>query len=237
MIGILFQLFASAALLWFVEKQPLTVLGVFPLRVRARQFIFGFFITACLCSLSQFLYSSLTASLWALEPVYTHLRLLNAIFKDVKSVLFEELIFRGALLYLAIKKLGTHKAILLSAIAFGVYHWFSFGAFGNPVLMTYVFLSTGLTGFVWALAFAKTKSMALPIGFHMGWNIFYNSVFSRGPWGSVMLVLNPSEPLVPLAGIPALINFILPNLIVPLLCLWYVLRTNKENNDIQKPGG
>jgi membrane protease YdiL (CAAX protease family) len=228
MIGIFIQLLVSAALLWFAEKQPITALGVFPLRVRARQFILGFVFTAFLCSLSKLFYSSVTSTSWVVNPAYTHLVFLKAIYQDVKSVLFEELLFRGALLYLAIKKLGMGKAILLSALAFGIYHWFSFGALGNPVLMIYVFLSTGLMGFVWALAFARTKSMALPIGLHLGWNVFLNSVFSKGPWGDVLLVLNPAESDNPLVGIPALINFILPILIIPLLCLWYIVKVKKE---------
>jgi membrane protease YdiL (CAAX protease family) len=47
------------------------------------------------------------------------------------SVLYEELIFRGVVLYILIKRIGEVKAILISCIAFGIYHWFSYGLFWN----------------------------------------------------------------------------------------------------------
>ncbi len=41
----------------------------------------------------------------------------------------------GEDLYIAIKKLGVTKACILSAICFGIYHWFSHEVIGNPVQM------------------------------------------------------------------------------------------------------
>ncbi len=52
---------------------------------------------------------------------------------NINSVLFEELLFRGYLLYKAIEWLGARKGCFLSAIAFGVYHWFSYGVIGNVI--------------------------------------------------------------------------------------------------------
>jgi membrane protease YdiL (CAAX protease family) len=107
---------------------------------------------------------------------------------DFKSVVTEELIFRGALLLILIRRIQTKKAILFSAIAFGVYHWFSFGIFGNPIPMFFVFVGTGLMGYSLALSFSKTKSMFMPIGLHLGWNFTFNSVFSKGPLGDGLIL-------------------------------------------------
>lgn len=227
MLGIFVQLIISAILLWVVEKKHLTALGVFPIGLRIRQFIFGFVITGALCVVVQLFSSSFTHSLWKPNPLFNHQVLIKSITLDLKSVLFEELIFRGALLYIAIQKLGSRKAISISAVAFGIYHWFSFNTWSNPLLMIYVFISTGIMGLVWAYAFSKTKSMALPIGFHLGWNMVYNSVFSKGPWGDVLLILEHTEDSIKLTGIISLLNFIMPTLFVPLF-IWAIIRKTKN---------
>ncbi|WP_371932082.1 CPBP family intramembrane glutamic endopeptidase [Mesobacillus subterraneus] len=146
------------------------------------QFALGFIFTATLCTLSQLLDSALTNTDWKLNENLSVIGTLNFLWWNVKSVVFEELIFRGALLYSAIRKWGARTGILLSAIAFGIYHWFTFGVLGNIVLMLVVFLMTSFSGLVWAYAFEKTKSMMLPIGLHLGWNFVFNSVFFKRPF-------------------------------------------------------
>lgn len=228
MIGILVQLIISAALLWFIEKQSLVALGPLPVLVRLRQFIFGFIISALLCTITQLFNSSFTHSIWKLNDLFDYSLLYNSLWLDAKSVLFEELLFRGALLYIAIKKLGSTKGVVLSAVAFGIYHWFSYNAFGNPIAMIYIFMATGLMGYVWAYSFSKTNSMALAIGLHLGWNVLFNSIFSKGSWGDVVFVLQQTEDTIQLTGIISLINFALPILIVPLISFWFVFRMGKQ---------
>ena len=75
----------------------------------------------------------------------------------------------------------------ISSIAFGIYHWFSFGILGSIIPMIVVFVGTGLMGYAWALSFSKTKSIAMPIGLHFGWNFTFNTVFSNGPLGNGIL--------------------------------------------------
>ncbi|MBL7872928.1 MAG: CPBP family intramembrane metalloprotease [Cyclobacteriaceae bacterium] len=234
MVGILVQLIISALLLWVVEQKNLTALGIFPAGLRVRQFILGFVVAGSLCAVAQLFYSSFTHSLWKINPFYSSQVLLKSIGLDLKSVLFEELIFRGALLYILIQKIGSRKAILLSAVAFGIYHWFSSNAWSNPVMMIYVFTSTGIMGLVWAFAFSRTKSMALPIGLHVGWNLFYNSVFSNGPWGDILLVLEQTEDSMQLTGVISLINFIMSTVLVPLF-IWFVVRKTKDGDTSGTP--
>ena len=137
------------------------------------------------------------------------------------SVLFEELIFRGALLYIAIKLIGITKACILSAVCFGIYHWFSYGAFGNPVQMLFIFLMTGFWGYMFAMAFARTRSLYLPIGLHFGWNLVSTVVFSNGPLGN-QLILKYNGLFLTI--IPSLIVFALQVFPLPVITFWYLRR-------------
>ena len=136
-----------------------------------------------------------SGSVWNINPTFTAAKFLSGSWWTMQSVLYEELIFRGALLYIAIQKIGEKRAVWLSAICFGIYHWFSMGAFGNWVVMTYLFVGTGIMGYIFALAYAKTKSLYLPIGLHFGWNLVNNIVFSQGPNGDQLLIIKRGDLL------------------------------------------
>jgi uncharacterized protein len=223
LLGIVVQLIISWILLYVFTKRNLFVLGITPVRTRCLQFFVGFIFTGVLCALIQYIDSLLTNTQWNLNSSVSFVAATNFLWWNIKSVVFEELIFRGALLFIAIQKLGARKGIILSAIAFGIYHWFSYGVIGDIVSMSVVFIMTSITGLVWALAFLKTESIALPIGLHLGWNFTYNSIFSKGPLGEQILVPLRGTDTIPLTGdLNFLINFILPNFIVPLLTYFLI---------------
>ena len=193
MTGILVGLIVSWILLHFIERESLTALITFPLTWDLKRFTAGFAITAILCCAVQILHSVLQES----KIVFTQTSpstILQMSWWDFKSVLTEELIFRGAVLYILIRRLGQPKAIAISAIAFGVYHWFSYGIFGNIVLMVVVFIGTATMGYALALAFAKTRSILMPIGLHFGWNFTLNTIFSKGPLGNGLLISHGGYP-------------------------------------------
>jgi len=195
MIGILVALSISWILLHLFEKKSILALGFFPISQRLKQFGIGFLLTALLCICVQFIETILKSSEWLINEKINGKMVWDMFYWDLMSVLTEDLIFRGAILFILIKKLGTTKGILISAIAFGIYHWFSFGIFGNIIPMFFVFIGTGLMGYVWALAFSKTESMAMPIGLHLGWNFTFNTIFSHGPLGNG-IILFESEKVI-----------------------------------------
>ncbi|WP_211316538.1 CPBP family intramembrane glutamic endopeptidase [Niabella yanshanensis] len=167
---------------------------------------------------------------WYYNRSYTFKGFLFNSWWVLKSVLFEELIFRGALLFIAIRKLGVQKACLLSAVAFGIYHWFSYNAFSNPDQMAIIFLMTGIFGYVIALAFAKTGSLYLPIGLHLGWNLANIILFSNGPLGHQILVrVNDLQ----LQGLPSLAVFLFQTLALPALSMVYLRFFVKKTKDIR----
>jgi len=228
MIGILVALAISWLLLFFIEKKNILSLGFLPLAKRLKQFLIGFLITALLCVAVQYLESFLKSSTWILNEKILSSIVLKSFFWDFKSVLTEELIFRGAILYILIKKIGVNKAVLISAVAFGIYHWFSYGVLGNIMAMTLVFIGTGLMGYAWAFAFAKTKSIMLPFGFHLGWNFVHNTLFSKGPLGELVMIAKGGNELT---GFTSLLNFVTGLIFVPILILIYVKYFVKDESE------
>ncbi|MCF1422305.1 CPBP family intramembrane glutamic endopeptidase [Mangrovimonas futianensis] len=219
MIGILVAIAISWLLLYFIENKTLSVLGIRPTPKRLKQFFLGFLITGILCVVVQYLEAHLKSSTWILNDNITSAIILKSLWWDFKSVFTEELIFRGALLYILIQKIGPSKGILISAIAFGVYHWFSYGVLGNVMAMILVFIGTGIMGYAWAWAFSKTKSMMLPFGLHLGWNVIYNTLFSKGPLGELILVSKGGNELTDWAS---LLNFVSGLVLVPILIIIYI---------------
>jgi len=230
MIGILIAIVISWLLLHLIEKKNILALGFLPLAKRLKQFFIGFLITATLCILVQYLQASLKSSTWTLNENITNGIILKSFWWDFKSVLTEELIFRGALLYVLIQKIGSKKSILISTIAFGIYHWFSYGVLGNVIAMILVFIGTGLMGYAWAWAFSKTKSIMLPFGLHLGWNFIYNTIFSKGPLGELVLISKGGNELTDWIS---LWNFVSGLFIVPILVLIYVKCFVKKETEIK----
>ena len=228
MVGILVILIISWIALHLIEKKNLLSLGVLPIAKRLKQFLIGFLITAILCVGVQYFEAFLKSSTWALNETITSSSVLKAFWWDARSVLTEELVFRGAILYLLIQRIGSNKAILISAIAFGIYHWFSFGVFGNIVAMIIVFIGTGLMGYAWAWAFAKTRSILLPFGFHLGWNFIHNTIFSKGPLGDLVLISQGGNQL---SDWVSLLNFVSGLVLVPIILLIYVKYFVKEDTE------
>lgn len=193
MLGIFVQLLISWLIIWLVEKGNLSFLGFYPTKKRLFGFAIFFLVTAICCSSDFFMRMIFAQQQWELNPKLTANLVLTGLWWNIKSVLFEELIFRGVLFYILIKKLGHTKAIIISAIAFGIYHWFSQGSFGNPVQMVITFVITGTMGLVYAYGYSKTFSLYIPIAMHLGWNVTSSVIFSQGNIGNQLFI--PVQPV------------------------------------------
>ena len=234
LVIIIVQIALSWILLRLFVKKDLTALGIKPLKTRSFQFFVGFVFTSLLCACVQIFDAILTSTNWEFSSDFTLIGALNELWWNVKAVIFEELIFRGALLYIFIHRFGAKMGILLSGITFGIYHWFTYGVLGDLSLMAVVFFITASTGLVWAYAFYKTKSISLPIGLHLGWNFTYNSIFSKGAWGGEPIFLVPDK--VELVSNPIhdiIVHLVLPYVVIILtwLLINYLGRKDLEIND------
>lgn len=196
MVGIVVQLLLSWLFMYFFERGNLSVLGLVPTRRRILDCAIYFLIAGAICASGFALKMLIAEWRWMLNPNASMALFFEGAWWNLKSVLFEELIFRGVLLYALIRKLGAMKAILISAAAFGMYHWFSHNAFGNPVAMAYEFVITGAMGLVLAYGYSKTWSLYIPIAIHLGWNLVQQSVFSSGQIGNQLFVEVLPRPIV-----------------------------------------
>src|SRR4051812_15293593 len=142
MAGIIVELVISWLLLWFICKKHISVLGFKPTKNRAANLVIGFLIAASCCTMYQIMTTAFIDNSWVLNKQLTGKTILESSRWTLVSVLYEELIFRGAILYIAIKKFGVTKACILSAACFGIYHWFTFNVLGNPFMMVITFLMT-----------------------------------------------------------------------------------------------
>lgn len=217
MVGIIVQLAISWLIIWIYEKGNLSFLGFYPTKKRNLDFILFFLITAFCCSSGFFLRMYFGKEVWKWNESLTTMIALNAIWWNIKSVLFEELIFRGVLFYILIKKLGVSKAIIISSVAFGIYHWFSQEVFGQPVQMAIIFLLTGIMGALYAYGYTKSFSLFIPCALHLGWNLTQGFIFSQGPIGKGMFVLANEQPVV---NVSYLVYFTI--LLTPILSTWII---------------
>jgi hypothetical protein len=187
MIGIVIILGASWLLLYLFEKKDLSVLWFTPYSERALQLLLGFGFICFIQSVLILLETFILSIDWELTSSIDPKNILESLWYHTKSALTEDLIFRGAALYIIAKRFSDRTAVLISAILFGIYHWFSYGMFGSGLIpMLYIFIITGVTGAVWAYSYFKTNSIFLALGFHIGWNFVSTLFLDNQPFGELL---------------------------------------------------
>lgn len=227
--GIIVQLVISWLLVWLVEKGDLRCLGFFPTRKRMGDFALFFLITAACAALGYLLRMWIAKQSWQLNPRLDALLIGKGVWFVLKSVLFEELIFRGVILYLLIKKAGPAWGILITSAAFGIYHWFSHELWGKPVQMAFEFFTSGAMGVVLAYGYYKTKSLYVPLAIHLAWNLVVMVIFSGDTIGGQLFTEILPRPLVTVSWFSFLAMLLVPLLSCLLINGW-VLKKYKVVN-------
>lgn len=232
MLGILIILLVSWLLLYAVDKEHLGPLGFLPVPKRLGQFVIGIVVIFCLRAVLTGLETWLTEVSWSRNSTTTPELVLSGTLYHLRSALTEELIFRGAVLYLLIKWLGKRWAILISSMTFGVYHIFSYGMLGAGLVPTlYVILLTGLMGGVWAYGYWKTGSVMLPFGLHFGWNFFTALFYHGSPYDSLWWVMTEQNELT--SGQSTVLTLIIN--FTPVLLTYLFIRyfVSEERTDLR----
>ncbi len=187
MIGLLVIVVISWCLLHFIEKKNINVLGIIPNQKRIQEFFIALLFITSIHSLSCYIEGVLLNINWQLNHKINYINIFNAFIYHFKSALTEDLIFRGAILYILIQRIGSNKAILISAICFGIYHLFSFSIKLDRIIpILYIFIVTGFAGYVWAYTFYKTKSIYMAFGFHLGVNLINTCIYKSQPYGELI---------------------------------------------------
>tara|TARA_Y100000385_G_C13052004_1_gene620224 strand:+ start:762 stop:1469 length:708 start_codon:yes stop_codon:yes gene_type:complete len=234
MLGVIVVFILSWLILWFVLKEHITALGIVPSFQRLKEFLWGFIPMAIFCVINLVGQAYLKNEHYIRNPDYGFNEGINGAWWTLKAALFEELIFRGAILYILIRYIGIVKGCMLSAIAFGIYHWFSYNMIGGRIIpMIYVFLLTGAGGWMFAYAFAKTKSLYAPLGLHFGWILVSIVFLSAGPLGNSLFI--PAGPTEQFGEWTNLVFFLWQAIIIPGFVTWVLMKKYPkiENQELE----
>ncbi|GAB3380256.1 lysostaphin resistance A-like protein [Lysobacter fragariae] len=103
-----------------------------------------------------------------LDPAHSIGALCAGLYTFVFVALFEELLFRGFLFQRLVDGAGVWVAQFALALLFALAHW------GNPdmhgAIKVWATIDIALAALMLGMAYLRTRSLALPIGLHLGWN-------------------------------------------------------------------
>jgi hypothetical protein len=202
----------SWLMVWLFDKHNLSVLGLMPTKGRLQLCFYLFMVTAICCSTAFFLKMYWAKEQYAINPKLTASLIFSELWNNFRAVLTEELLCRGVVLYILIKKLGQRWAIIISAVIFGLLHWLNTGVFGNVMQMSIVFIFTFCMGLLLAFSYAKTFSILIPFAIHFGWNLTQNFVFPDNQDGNHFLILAAQPPIVTVSWFVFFVMLLLPKI-------------------------
>jgi membrane protease YdiL (CAAX protease family) len=217
MIQLLGLLIISWGLIWLFEKKNLSVLGLTPTLDRLK-YVSVLFIVSAICSATAFLLRIYFAKEeYTITSSLTTSLVFGEIWNQFRMVLTEELLCRGAILYILIKRIGQSKSILISSTIFAVLHWLNAGIWGNAMQMIIVFTFTFTMGLLLAYSYAKTFSLLIPFAIHFGWNLIQNFIFPDTQTGNHIFILAVPPPSVTVSYLILFTMLLLPKISVILL--------------------
>lgn len=225
------QILGLVALSWIIlkvfAKENLAVLGLIPSKKIVFYFWILFFSSVFFSATAFFLKMYFTHEEYTVSKLYTLKSFCYEMGSQIRTVLTEELICRGALLYLLIKQFGNRAGILVSSLLFAVLHWLNSGVWGDIIQMTIVFVFTFAMGLLLAYSYAKTHSLLIPFAIHLGWNLTQNYIFPGTQNGTSILVLAKEPPTVTISYLAFFTMILFPKVAV-ILFNYLIIRTCKN---------
>jgi membrane protease YdiL (CAAX protease family) len=220
----------SWLLIWSFEKGNLSVLGLNPTKCRLKYFA-TLFIVSAICSSTAFLLRICFAKeVYTLNPTLSFISVSAEVWHQFRSVLTEELICRGVLLYILIKRTGPKWAVLISSLLFAGLHWLNDGVWGNMTQMIRLFSFTFIMGLLLAYSYAKTFSLLIPFAIHFGWNLIQNFIFPEKLTGIHIFTLAAPPPIVTVSYFVFFSMLLLPK--ISVLVLDYLILKTYPQTDI-----
>lgn len=212
MLQLIGLILISWLIIWLFTKANFSVLGLTPTTERLKYFAILFIVSGILSSTTFILRMYFAEEKYILTSKLTLDSILLETWHQFRTVMTEELICRGALLYILIKKIGQTKAIIISSVFFAVLHWINGGVWGNLIQMTIVFLFTFAMGLLLAFSYAKTFSLLIPFAIHFGWNLMQNYIFPDTANGNHIFILATPPPEVTISYLAFFTMLLLPKI-------------------------
>jgi membrane protease YdiL (CAAX protease family) len=227
MLQLIGLLAISWFLIWLFEKGNLSVLGLTPTKDRLKYFSILFIVSAILSATAFLLRMYFAKEEYTITQSLTPKSILLETWYQFRTVLTEELLCRGALLYILIKKIGKAKAVIISSIIFAVLHWINAGVWGNLTQMFIVFTFTFAMGLLLAYSYAKTFSLLIPFAIHFGWNLTQNYIFPDTATGNHIFTLAAPPPSVTISYIAFFTMLLLPKISV-IIVNYFIVKQYRQ---------
>jgi membrane protease YdiL (CAAX protease family) len=220
----------SWLLIWLFEKGNLSVLGLTPTKKRLKYFTILFISSAIFSATAFLLRIYFAKEEYTISQSLTTKSMLLETWCQFRTVLTEELLCRGVLLYILIKKIGQTKAVIISSIIFALLHWINAGVWGNLNQMTIVFAFTFVMGLLLAYSYARTFSLLIPFAIHYGWNLAQNYIFPDNPTGNHIFTLVTPPPTVTISYLAFFTMLLLPK--ISVLVIDYLIVKQHRQVDV-----
>jgi uncharacterized protein len=172
-------LLAATALALRLDRSGLSAVGLAFSPQRAREFAFGFVLSALLFTAVALVRGMTVGATWSFAGAGAIPAAAAGLAVGLILFLPEELVFRGYGFQRLIQAAGVWPAILFSAALFGFYHLAGRPMWGMGAFFTVAMPAMGGVVFGWAAV--RTRGLALPIGLHLGGNWVQASLLSFDP--------------------------------------------------------
>jgi len=151
-----------------LRKERLSSIGYVLDRRWAREFGIGGFLGVATALLAVLLIWAVGGVTLELDPSRSVSMLVHGLYVFLFVALFEETLFRGFVFQRFVAGAGVWIAQITMGLLFASSHWGNPDMQGSTLVWATVelFLGAVLLG----LAYLRTRSLALPIGIHIGWN-------------------------------------------------------------------
>ena len=150
----------------FVDRTPALAFGVGIHERWASDFGWGAVLAAAMLTiLTGFTILTGVSSIESAPDGGFSIRFVGVIAVLIVSAANEELVFRGYPLQVLMTGIGKWPAVVFMSAVFGLLHHL------NPNATPLGTLNTFLAGILLCLAYLQTRSLWLPYGIHLGWNV------------------------------------------------------------------
>jgi len=162
---------AVTALFLAIEGKPFHSVGLRLNRRWAWELTLGTAGGILLMLLTAFLLLGFGGFHWVRNPAGSLLGIAGGFLLFTFVAINEEVSFRGYPFQRLVQSIGPWPTQILLAILFAAIHWGNPGIRdASPALKTWTTLNIALAAVLLGLCYLKTRSLALPIGVHLGWN-------------------------------------------------------------------